>query len=237
MACGGIDLPGQLGGQGLEPHADIGVARIAPLQELGGDLAGGIDRDGETQSRPRRLADGGVNADHLAPVINEGTAAVAGIHRRIGLQIGHPLTFADGVGALDGADDASGDGVVQPQGVANGNRRFAGAHLVGIPQRRYRQPGGDHLDDRHIGEGIGTNHFASKTAPIGEADSYLVSAVHHVGIGKQYTVRAGDETRALALLLPNPRSLAEGATHGTDGALDSVDPNDSRSGFLDGRHN
>ena len=183
MAGGGIDLPGQLGGQGLEPHADIRVARIAPLQELGGDLAGGIDRDGETQSRARSLADSGVNADHLAPIINEGTAAVAGIHRRIGLQIGHPLTFADCVSALDGTNDASGDGVVQPQGVANGNRRFAGTHLVGIPQRRHRQPGGDHLDDRHIGEGIGTNHFASKTAPICEADSYLVCAVHHVGIG------------------------------------------------------
>ena len=188
MACGGIDLAGQLGGQSLEPHADIRVARIAPLQDLGSDLAGGIYRYGETQSSPRRLADGGIDADHLAPVINEGTAAIARIHCRVCLQIGHPLTFADGVVALNGAYNACGDCVIQPKGIANGNRRFTGAHLVRIPQRRHRQPGGDHLDDRHIGKGIGTNHFASKTAPICEADSYLVSAVHHVGIGKQHSI-------------------------------------------------
>ena len=135
----GVDLPGQLGGEGLEAHPDVGVASRTPLQDLGRDLAGHVDGDREAQTSPGGAANGGVDANHLAAVVDQGPATVAGIDGGIGLQIGHPLPLTEGIGPLDGTDDSSGHGVVKTQGIADGNGPLARLHLGGVPQGGHGQ--------------------------------------------------------------------------------------------------
>ena len=113
----------------MQAHTDVGVGGAAALEDLCGDLAAEVDRDRKAQAGPGRLADGGVDADHLAAFVDQRPAAVAGVHGGIGLQVGHPLAFTHRIGALHGADDARGHGVVEAEGVADGDRPFAGAHL------------------------------------------------------------------------------------------------------------
>ena len=192
-----------MGSEGLEANADVGMAGRTALQDLGGNLAGHIDRDRKTEARPRCLADCGVDADHLAAIVDQRAAAVAWIDGGVGLDVGHPLALTHRIGALDGTDDPGGHRVVQAEGVTDGDRHFAWAHPGGIPQGGHRQFRGHHLDHGHIGEGVTAEHLAVEAAAIGQGHGHLAGPLHHMGIGQQHPIRAGDEARSLALLLLN----------------------------------
>ena len=91
--CPGIGFDVQLLRQGaievLDHHAQKAALDFAFFDELVGDPFGHVDRDGKPDAvvpaAPR--GDRRVDADDFAPQVQERSAAVAGVDRRIGLQV------------------------------------------------------------------------------------------------------------------------------------------------------
>jgi hypothetical protein len=82
---------------------------------------------------PARMAD--VDADQLAVNVQQRATGVAGVDAGVGLDeglVGHLLVEGDV--AVDGADDADGDGVLVAVGVADGDDRLADLHVAGGAQ-------------------------------------------------------------------------------------------------------
>ena len=71
------------------------------------------------------LANERVHADHLTGGTDQGSPAVAWIDGSIRLDVRNPLTLADvGIGPIDGTDDAGSDGIVQSEGISDGDGPF-----------------------------------------------------------------------------------------------------------------
>ena len=105
------------------------MAGAAALQDLLGHLLGFINRNCKAQAGPGGLADGGVNANHLTPVINQRATAVAWVHSGIGLDVSHPLPAAQGVVAGNRTHDSHRHRVVEPQGVTDGDGPLTGPDI------------------------------------------------------------------------------------------------------------
>ena len=103
---------------------------LSSADDLLGNALGQVDRDGKTQSCPRCLANRCVDADHLPGRVNEGTTAVAWIHSSIGLDVRDTLAFSYGIGPIHSTDDARGDGVVEPEWIADRDGPFTGFQVV-----------------------------------------------------------------------------------------------------------
>ncbi len=103
---------------------------LAELKQLPVDLHGAVDRDGEADPRAAAVHRC-VDADQLAVDVEQRPAAVARVDRRVGLDevVVGPALGADH--ALDGRDNPGGDGVAQPEGVADGDHRLADHQVVG----------------------------------------------------------------------------------------------------------
>ena len=113
-----------------------------------------------------------------------GAAAVAGVHRCIGLDVGNPLAVTDRIEAADGTDDAGRHGVVQAEGIADGNGPFPRLELVGVAQGRHRQVVGHHFHHRYVGEGVGAENLALEIASVRQGYRHLIGTTHHVLIGE-----------------------------------------------------
>ena len=178
------------------------------------DPLGQVDRNRKTQAATWGRADRCVDADHLTGGIDQGAAAVAGVHRCIGLDVGNPLAVTDRIEAADGADDAGRHGVVQAEGIADGNGPFPRLELVGVAQGRHRQVVGHHFHHRHVGEGVGAENLALETASVRQGHRHLIGTTHHVLIGEDQAAGPGDEAGALALLPlaggTHPKNPSEG---------------------------
>ena len=158
------------------------------------------------------------------------TAAVAGIDRGVGLDVRHPLAFADvGIGAPDSTDDSSCHGVVQAKGVADGNRPLTGPELVGIAQAGHRQVVGHHLHHSHIGEGVSAEHFAFELPAIGQGDGHPIGALHHVFIGEDQAVGTGDEADPWPLLALGRWTKTQDPPQGIAHLFHGVDADHRRS--------
>ena len=105
------------------------MAGAAALQDLLGHLLGFINGNCKAQAGPGGLADGGVDANHLTPVINQRPSAIAWVHGGIGLDVSHPLPTAKGVVASNRTHDSHRHRVVEPQGVTDGNGPLTGPHI------------------------------------------------------------------------------------------------------------
>src|SRR6185503_14021824 len=113
----------------LQPEFVDGITRDpfdTDADAAAGDLAGaqlrqqithGVDRDREANADVARLTavrdDRGIDADHLAPHVEEWTTGVAGIDRRVGLQDLRRTALRHGERTLPRADHAHADRVRQ----------------------------------------------------------------------------------------------------------------------------
>ena len=145
--------------------ADHRVARLAGAQDLvGGDLTCSIGMAKPTPMLPAspcdraaRGGDGGVDADDLAPQVDQRAAGVAGVDRRVGLHgvdVGELVVrVARGDRPVERADDAGGDRRAQPERRAEGDHRVADVQRLRGAERRRRQVRA--LLDEQDGEVVG----------------------------------------------------------------------------------
>ena len=99
--------------------------------------------------------------------------------------------------AAQGADDAAGHGVVQAQGVADGEHALADLELVGVPQRHGLEgPVGLDLDQRDVGARVGADDPRVVLALVVEPDLDLGGAGDDVVVGQHVAVRVDDESGA-----------------------------------------
>ncbi len=141
--------------------------------ELVGDGDGGAGGDGEADADAAGLladvaaagaGDRGGDADHLAGVVDQRAAGVAGVDRGVGLD--HPGELAGGLlaerlaaaaaahgdGAVEGRDDAGGYGPFQAERAADGNHRVADTQRRGGAERgRLEAADPGRADDRDVG--------------------------------------------------------------------------------------
>ena len=110
--------------------AEVGAVDPAAVLELGDDLLGGVDRDGEADAdvavpAAARL-DLRVDPDDAAGRVEQRAARVAGVDRGVGLD---DVADREAVGRLDLAlqrgDDAGRQRAVEAERVADGDRRVA----------------------------------------------------------------------------------------------------------------
>src|SRR5581483_4412411 len=116
------------------------------------------------------------------------------------------------VGAPDGADDADGDRLIEPERIADGNGPFPHAESVGVAERGDTQlPIRVELDDRQVGLRVGADdasaHLLLGCKPHGDA----VGALDHVEVGEHVAALVDDDARAetgRSKLFPLTRSAA-----------------------------
>src|SRR5690606_22227754 len=137
---------------------------------------GAVGRDREPDAdEPAALAarggDGGVDADDLAGHVDQCTARVAGIDGRVGLDQARqrPAGRVEGEGAVQGADDALGDGPFEAQWAADREHGVADQQLVAVPERGRGQvlyaPDLYHTDVR---PGVETDDRAHRHVPVAD---------------------------------------------------------------------
>ena len=131
-----------------DARAVVGVGKAdaeeRALDRLAGDervrdLLGGLDRHGVADALVAAglRRDLRVDADHAAVAVEQRAAAVAGVDRGVGLD---RAVDREAVGrgqlAVDRADDARGDGALEPERAADRHDRIADLHGLGRAERR-----------------------------------------------------------------------------------------------------
>ena len=107
----------------------------------------------------------------------------------------------------DGADDAQGHGLVETEGIADGEHVFADVEFVGVaPGDRRQIPGAD-LDDREVGLGVGADDLAGELALVIEQHLDLVSLGDDVVVGDDVAVGRDDHAGTETVLAPLARHL------------------------------
>ena len=165
------------------------------------DLGRQINRDRErhTLVTTGAAVDLRVDTHHLTPRIEQRATRVAGVHRHVGLDEGHGAVV--GQRTALGTDDASGHGVLEAEGRANGQHPFTHAQVTHLADGDHGQVLGLDLEHRNVSLGVGPQHLGLQFAAVGEFDGDLLGPLHHVGVGQDDAVGADDETRALATRL------------------------------------
>src|SRR6185437_16580359 len=107
-------------GDRVDAQAELAALHDAVLDELPHHPPGGINRDGEADSDVVTAAgeDGRVDADQIAPEVHECAARVARIDGGVGLDVVLEIIRTES-GALQPADYSRGDGVRQPERIAD----------------------------------------------------------------------------------------------------------------------
>jgi hypothetical protein len=169
---------------------------------------GDIDRQGKADALIAAAARGNhrVDADHLAVVIQQRAARVAGVDGGIGLDEALELL---GDVAAERADDARRDRGLQAERRADGNRPVAHLHAVrvGDPDRRQRVAGVD-FDDRDVGFGVRADQLGFVFCRIvGQFDFDVIGVLHHMQIREDVAVAVYDEAGAGSFLLVIRRLL------------------------------
>ena len=171
--------------------------------KLGADLFGHVGRDSKTQSTVHSV-DERVHADHLAIDVAEWSAAVAWINRRVGLQI-----IGDGIAAGGeqfvpalAAHHAIGKRVVELERRSDREGKLAYPYAVAVPELNDRQIFRVDFNYGDISLLISAHDSGWEFSAISQFHVDFVSALDHVKVRKDITVRPNDETGAFALDRP-----------------------------------
>src|SRR4051812_44226850 len=205
LRAGGRYATGDVGGC---LHAEEGMLDALALLEDRDDLAHGVRRDGEADADvavagAARL-DLRVHADDATGVVEQRAARVAGVDRRVRLD---RLVDLEAVGSLDAApepgDDALGRRAVQPERVADRDRRVADLDGARVGQRQ-RLGGlgcaaGLKVDDREVARCVDAEDLAVEVGAVGaEAHRHVLGRVDDVGIRDDRLRVVDEEARSRA---------------------------------------
>ncbi len=100
------------------------------------------------------------------------------------------------------AHDTAGDGEAESEGIAEGKHRLSRTKRRRIAYRNIGQIRALDLDDRQIGERVGTYQLRCKNTTVAERDFDVGSAIHHVIVGHDITIRRDDDAAADAVFDP-----------------------------------
>ena len=176
--------------------ADERVLDLARGDQLLGDLLGGVDRDREADADVAARLTGldlRVDPDHLALGVDQRTARVAGVDRRVGLDRVLDREPVRGVDlALDRGDDPRGGRAVEPERVADRDHGIAdldpgrGAEL----ERLQLLGAGIDLEHGDVGRGIGADDLGVEGLAVlaADPDGDLIGALDDVGVGEDVAV-------------------------------------------------
>ena len=127
---------GEVRGEVLDHDPDPPALHLAVLFELTHHRGGDVDghREADTHVAAGRPDDRGIDADQLAVQVHERASRVARIDRGVGLD--EVLVALDvDPAAPERAHDPGGDGLAEPEGVADGDDEIADLEYVAVSER------------------------------------------------------------------------------------------------------
>src|SRR5262245_25160154 len=155
-------------GHVLAADAEVGPADPAVLHQLAGDKFRRVDGNSKTDPL-RRQNHRRIDAYDLAQGIDQGTAGVAGVERRVGLDhvVDQPSRFG-AERATKGADDAGGDAVLKTVRIANGDGELADANFIRVAKLGCDQPSRGNSDYRKVGARVVTDQARVEAPSVAE---------------------------------------------------------------------
>ena len=189
----------QQGAHLLHGDAQQRLRRDLPVgEQLVHHPADGLGGDGEAQpldvGELRHHLDG-VDAHHLAVLVDEGPAGVAGVQGHVGLDQGHGPAVHVHV-PVQGGDETVRKGApeLHAQGVADGVNRLAHRQEGRVPQlRRGQVPGVHDLEDRQVVDLVADHVLGLVLDVIREGHGAVPPPGHHVVVGEDVAVRRDDD--------------------------------------------
>src|SRR5258708_3368762 len=162
----GIHRLGDVRGQILDLDPDPAALYLAGADQFLHDAAGHADRHGEADPDIAAAGgeDRGVDPDHLAVEVDQWPARVAGIDRGVGLDE-ILVAFDAEPAAAEGADDPRGDGLAEPERIADRQDEIADLQAIGIAHRHRGQVLRRDLQHGDIRLGIPPDQFC-REAPV-----------------------------------------------------------------------
>ena len=186
-------------------HGDADIAALdePTLTQLLDHPANVIDRQRETDTLGEvGPANRRVDPDHVALGIQQGTARIAEVDRRVGLDEADDagVRIADWHSAVLGRDDPDRHRLLELERVADGDDPLADAHRVAVAQRQRRQllAVGVDLQQRQIDRRIGADDLGLVKPPGSHSDANQIGTVDDVVVRQDVTVFGDDEARTLA---------------------------------------
>ena len=190
-------------GHALGPagDADGRALEAAVADQPGHDAVDLVHGDGKADAGAgaRRRVDGGVDPDQPAGRIQQRAAGVARVDGRVGLDRAADVAAGDRLDlAVERADQAGGERLVQPEGVADGIDLLAHLQLLAAAQRNRRQLGfgGVDLQDCQVPVGEGTDQLRLEAALVGQGHPRGIGALDHMEVGDDVAAVVPDETGA-----------------------------------------
>ena len=162
--------------------------------------AGEIDRDGKPVAgiESGLTGDRRIDADDLAPHVDQRSSRVTGIDRGVGLnEVLNRVTA--GVQPREqpsfGAHDSSRHGESKrfAERVADRQHPLADARRVGIAEVDGRKTGGGDLDDRNVRQRVGPDGTSGELPVVEQPHGHAVRALDDVVIGEDIAVLRDDE--------------------------------------------
>src|SRR5690606_27615413 len=140
-----------------------------------------------------RRDDRGVDADKLAVCRHQGAARVAGIDRGVGLDEVF-IAFDVQSAAAQRADDAGGNGLAEPERIADGDYAVADAQTRRVAQPQGGQVGRIDPEQSDVGRLVAADQLSGEAAAILQRDRDLARAVDDMVVGENVTlVRVDDD--------------------------------------------
>src|SRR3954470_11722524 len=179
--------PGRNGLAGSD-NADTWRRHAAILDEVGDHAIDDVygDRKTDAGAGARRRDDGRVDADQPPRRIQQRPTRIAGIDRGVGLDHVRDLAAAAGrQPALERADDAAGQGLVEPEGIADRKCRLTDLEFGRTAQRHRRRQLTCILDPQHREVIVGrhADDFSLRYLARGEANRNLAAILYDVIVG------------------------------------------------------
>src|SRR5262245_48115728 len=181
----------------LTVKPDPGADHPAVLHERWYERLGEIDRDGKTDVL-RVGDDRRADADYLPTAVEQRAAGVAEVDRRIGLnQRFLHRERRVWQQSVEPAHDAAGNGLIESEGVSDGNDFLALPYATGLAElddRQFTFVGVGNAYERNVEDRVRADQPRRNPGAFVERHRQRLHAVHDVRIGEDQAVLVNDET-------------------------------------------
>ena len=188
-----------------ERDTQHGALHDAVLLEVHDHLADNRFGHGERIAHvaARLRLDERIDAHQLTVRVDQRTARVAGVDRRIGLDEGFDAELARDDAQLTrlGTHDAGRDGRLQVVGRADGQHPFAQTQRVGAAEGERRKVLALDLDERHVGRRVRADDFGIEDAAVVELHAQFGGILDDVVVGHDVAVGRDNHARAASTAL------------------------------------